>query len=104
VQPPVLAGDGNWTTTGDLFYSWNGATDVFAYEVYAGTALNAFHLIDIQPRTGFETHSDVSEQTDVFCFFQVRAVRKNGDRSEVSNTVMAESCITAQIYLPIIYQ
>jgi hypothetical protein len=100
-QPPTLANNEDWTR---LYYSWNGATDVFAYELYGGNAVESLQLIDIQLRQGFETLSDISDQIDDYCFFRVRAVRNDGSRSPISNTLMAERCITSRLHLPLVYQ
>ena len=52
--PPTLAyKENNGTLT--LGYSWNGATEVASYQVYGGDSQQSLGLIDVKPKTDFET-------------------------------------------------
>jgi hypothetical protein len=56
-----------------LYYSWNGATAVADYQVYAGPAPGAMTLRSTQPRTGFETSSTLVGAASQVCYVQVVA-------------------------------
>lgn len=87
-QPPDLAfrADGSGLTLG---YSWNGATNVAAYQVYGGTSPAALKVLDKQEKTGFETQSHLANLAKDECYFQVAALDKDGQemaRSKVIST------------------
>jgi hypothetical protein len=72
-----------------LGYSWNGATDVAAYQVYGGASLQKLKPIDKQTRTGFETQSHLANLAGNECYFQVAPLDQNGKemaRSAVIST------------------
>jgi len=84
---PALAArvDASGTTLG---YSWNGATEVAGYKVFAGTSPQTLRLIDQKPKTDFETQSVLRGLPPEECYFQVAALDKNGQE-------MARSLVTA---------
>lgn len=95
--PATLAITEEETTT--LHYSWNGATDVYYYQLYGGTTDALFEIIDLQLRTGFEERTDITRFLDRYCYFQVRPMGRDGRVGVASNVVYAgETC--DQIYLP----
>ncbi len=84
--PPALAYkvDGNRLILG---YSWNGATEVASYQLYAGDSPQSLGLIEENSKTDFETQSSFAGLRAGQCYFQVAALDKN--RHE-----MARSAIT----------
>jgi hypothetical protein len=94
---PALAGkvDASGITLG---YSWNGATQVASYSVFAGTTPNALSQIDKQAKTDFETQSHLTNLPSGECYFQVAALDQSGKelaRSKVISTDPA-TCPLAQ--------
>jgi len=75
--PPALAFkvDSSGLTLG---YSWNGATEVAAYQVYGGASPQALKPVDRQARTEFETQSHLTHLAKNECYFQVAPLDKNG--------------------------
>lgn len=94
------------TTTTTLYMSWNGATEVATYVVYAGQTADTLVELDRQSRTGFETSYRVPlTATDPGCFWQVAAADLEGDELARSAVVLldTEVCLQAygeRIYLP----
>lgn len=85
---PALAfkADANGLTLG---YSWNGATGVAAYQVYAGSSAQALNPLEKQPRADFETQSHLTNLPKGECYFQVAPLDKDGQemaRSAVIST------------------
>lgn len=86
-----------------LHYSWNGATDVFYYQVYGGRRPDALEIVDLELHTQFEETTDVTDLVDDYCYFQVRPMGRDGRVGVASNVVYAgQTC--KQIYLPNIMQ
>jgi hypothetical protein len=86
-EPPALAvraGDGRRPTT--LYASWNGATEVAAWRVRAGTTARDLRVIGTVARYGFETAIPV-RATDGW--FAVAALDRGGRELAVSRTVRA---------------
>jgi len=85
---PALASkvDGNAVTLG---YSWNGATEVAAYRLFAGNSAQSLGLIEQKTKTDFETQSQFANLPQGECYFQVAALDQNGQelaRSKVIST------------------
>ncbi|MEZ4656376.1 MAG: aryl-sulfate sulfotransferase [Caldilineaceae bacterium] len=101
--PPVLAAatDGISTT---LHMSWNGATDVAAYEIYAGNRTDAMQLIRTQAKSGFETTVDVTADVAQSCLFRIRPVDTNGQQQPFSNLLALATPQCKQLYLPLVTQ
>ena len=93
-------------STANLYFSWNGATEVQAYEVYAGAdAASLAWVINLEP-TGFETSVTLAGFTPGTCVFQVRPVHASGQETPFSNLAYrldlpecAEQ-MPQQLYLP----
>ena len=68
--PKVVAQISNGTT--DAWMSWNGATDIDGWNVYAGATKTTLKLLAYFPNTGFETHVSGKNKQK---FLQVGAVR-----------------------------
>lgn len=78
-QPPrVAAITSNDPTMVELFFSWNGATQVQSYEVYTGSGTGPLTLVDTVARTGFETSTTLSGLDSSTCTFVVRPVHAQG--------------------------
>ncbi len=78
-QPPrVTAVTGDDPTTVELYFSWNGATQIQAYEVYTGSGAGPLTQVDTVPRTGFETSTTLTGLDSTTCTFVVRPVHALG--------------------------
>jgi hypothetical protein len=85
-----------------LYYSWNGATAVADYQVYAGPAPGAMTLRSTQPRTGFETSSTLVGAADQVCYVQV--VARDAAAVELARSALlpvTPSC-GSKLFLPMI--
>lgn len=98
--PPTLAA----TVTGgqtELHVSWNGATEVASYRVYAGVSPNVVITpVGVLAKTGFETDTDVSNLLGNFCYFRVLPVDRLGYDMAYSNVVSAGAASCHAAYLP----
>lgn len=82
-----------------LHYSWNGATDIYYYQIFGGTAPGKLEIIDLELATGFEETLDITRYLDRYCYFQVRPMGRDGSVGMASNEVYAgQTC--KRIYLP----
>ena len=72
--------------------SWNGATDVAAWQVLAGTMKTSLHVVTTTPRAGFETSVRVSSAT----FYEARPLAADGHVLAASAVVR----VTAPAALP----
>jgi hypothetical protein len=82
----VLQYDGDPTAV-TIYTSWNGATDITGYDVYAGATADTLSMIGNVPRTGFETEIALNSLPDDTCFFQTRPVHDMGGPTPFSNLV-----------------
>lgn len=83
--PRLIVAPSPDTSTANLYFSWNGATEVQAYEVYAGAdAASLTWVIDLEP-TGFETSATLAGFAPGTCVFQVRPVHASGQETPFSN-------------------
>ncbi len=95
--PPTLAyKENNGTLT--LGYSWNGATEVASYQVYGGNSQQSLSLVDVEPKTDFETQSQFSNLPTGECYFQVAAMDANGKEMARSQIISTDNinCPTVQ--------
>ncbi|MEM7532787.1 MAG: aryl-sulfate sulfotransferase [Chloroflexota bacterium] len=78
------------TTSIQLAYSWNGATEVAAYNVYGDASAFPQTLIATQPKTGFETTTIITDSTVISAMVQenyhVRVVPLNANGIPFTNT------------------
>ena len=74
-----------------LGYSWNGATEVSAYRVYGGSAPQALKLIEVKPKTDFETQSHLAGLPPDECYFQVAALDGDGRELARSKVISTDS-------------
>ena len=72
-------------TTATLYASWNGATSITGYTVYAGASAATMTALTTAPRTGFETAIPLTNLPADTCFFQVRPVHAQGIATPNSN-------------------
>ncbi len=61
VTTPTLIVDDSQLPTITLTYSWNGATDVAGYKVYGGPNNPPTTLLAVEPKTGFETQTILTD-------------------------------------------
>ncbi len=99
--PPALVVQ---TTSGtpQLFFSWNGATEIASYRVYAGKTPLPTTLIAEQPKTSFETSLPLSGSLQTYCYFRVMPVDNLGRVTQYSDAVYNPACGTT-IYVPSVY-
>lgn len=79
-----------------LIYSWNGATDIREYRIYADAHPHPTTLIATQTKTGFETRTRLPKNTLGCRYYRVMPVDNNGWETRFSNEVTDCRCI----YLP----
>ena len=92
------------TVTPTLHYSWNGATDVAYYEIFAGRNPSRLTLVATQPRSHFEDQTEVSGPLTQYCAFQVRPVDGAGQPMTVSNMVFTRpDCVGGDWFFPMIF-
>jgi hypothetical protein len=72
-----------------LAFSWNGATEVAAYRVYAGNASPPTTLLGTAPKAGFETTTVLQGTQASYCYYQVVPVDSQGQSMQPSQAVRA---------------
>ncbi|HEX9012944.1 MAG TPA: aryl-sulfate sulfotransferase, partial [Anaerolineaceae bacterium] len=82
--PPVLAASGQPGSV-NLAFSWNGATDITAYNIYAGNTTEPDVLVSQQPRTGFETRAALVGPQAGSCYYRVMPLDSQGRPTRYSN-------------------
>ena len=68
-----------------VYASWNGATQVDAYKVYAGRTISEMSLLTTVERTGFETSATLAGLSDDMCAFKVLPIDHEGRPTPFSN-------------------
>lgn len=108
-EPPraVVAPDGPNQVA--VYFSWNGAAQVDAYQVYAGPTSQQMALMTTVNRTGFETSVVLAGLPDDTCAFKVRPINHDGQPAPYSNVawrVDLPACrsLLNWSYLPLIVQ
>ena len=79
----------------NLIFSWNGATDVAGYQIFASDASPPDTLLGTQPKTGFETTAVLQGEQASYCYYRVVPVDLQGRPKQASDTVLnggAASC------------
>ena len=92
-----------------LYASWNGATDIEEYDVYAGPTRDSLSLVTTESHTGFETTIPLTGLAINTCFFQVHPVHAEAVETPYSKILFRpdlEACRAelSQIYLPFLFQ
>ncbi|MCL5997223.1 MAG: aryl-sulfate sulfotransferase [Chloroflexi bacterium] len=99
--PPTLITQTTVLTT-ELFYSWNGATDISSYRIYAGNDPHPTTLIATAPKTGFEEQTVLPNASNQCRYFRVMPIDKNRLETQYSNEVsMCYGSLPAQLHLPV---
>ncbi len=80
----VVMGSGD-PTSATLFFSWNGATQIDSYDIYAGATISTTGLIDNVPKAGFETSVVMDDLDPSTCVFQIQPVHDMGSTTLFSN-------------------
>lgn len=65
-EPPALAVGSNAVGGSTVYVSWNGATEVVAWQILAGTGPGTLERVARAPRTGFETAISVNSSGPYF--------------------------------------
>lgn len=84
-----------------LYFSWNGATNVAYYRIYAGKTADTTNLIATKLKSGFEESFDVTGFLDDFCYYRVMPVDNRGQTAQYSNLVSDPACAHLY-YLPLV--
>ena len=74
-------------TTATIHSAWNGATEVTAYDIYAGPTDGVMSLITTALRTGFETATQLTGLPPTTCAFKIRPIQQSASPAPFSNTV-----------------
>ena len=85
-SPPSIAAISGTGTT--VYVSWNGATEVSAWQVFGGSTASALTLLTTAPKSGFETSISVPSSGP---YFQVKALDAHGDVIGTSNVTAVNS-------------
>jgi hypothetical protein len=85
-----------------VYYSWNGATNIDAWLLYAGSTSGDLNLVDAQIRHSFEMRSSISDPN--LCFFQARALDANGILLGSSPIGIGEHCVATRLFMPVTAQ
>ena len=72
--PPALTVNKNASQT-NVYASWNGATEVESWQVYAGLYSDSLTLVGSAQKNGFETRITISNG---WSFFQLKALNSQG--------------------------
>ena len=98
----VLEDSGSQT---NLYFSWNGATDVSGYRVLAGWNEEPRLPITTVKKDGFENSLDVSDLLGRYCSFQVQALDLQGKPVRSSNIVTTDPVDCGNVaFLPFILE
>jgi hypothetical protein len=84
--PPVLVAQTSASGI-KLTFSWNGATDVAAYRIYAGSSSTPTLYLGQQAKTGFETSAQLNGASANYCFYEVVPIDDQGQAGQPSNVV-----------------
>jgi hypothetical protein len=83
-SPPAVAIRRDADGVSTAYATWNGATDVAAWELLGGPSPAALQRLAVVPRHGFETAIPVHDEQP---YFQVRALGSTGQQLASSSTV-----------------
>ncbi|MFZ0547319.1 MAG: arylsulfotransferase family protein [Candidatus Promineifilaceae bacterium] len=85
-----------------VYTSWNGATDITSYNVYAGATSSTMTLVGNAPRSGFETEIPLTGLPSDTCFFQTKPIDGLGDPTPFSNVTFRQDLQVCrdQLYHP----
>ncbi len=75
-----------------LFFSWNGATDISAYQVLGGSTDQPTTLLTTQPKTGFEETVTLTGDQAGVCFYRVMPLNLQSLPTQYSNVVINPAC------------
>lgn len=82
--------------------SWNGATEVSRYELYAAASLDGpLALVSSKPKAGFETQWTINDEIANYCYFQARAYAESGALLGTSGRTYNTDCMPYKSRLPI---
>jgi hypothetical protein len=95
------------STSATLYTSWNGATDITSYEVYAGPSRESMTYVTTVPYDGFETVIPLTGLPTDSCLFQTHPVHNETVTTLFSNVTVREDLTICQErgtvrYLPLV--
>ena len=99
-QPPSLVKENLSNDTANLYFSWNGATEVDSYNLYAGTTNTSLALVQNIEKTGFEESAEVTRSISS-CFYQIEPIIDSVPQVK-SNILIDELCYPFSYPLPFI--
>ncbi len=98
--PPSLVAEVNEANI-DLYFSWNGATEIVSYQIYGSQDPHNLTWLATVPRKGFESTFTYGAPADGAWYFQVMPIDKNGHSTQLSN--LAFTYVGGlQIHLPLV--
>jgi hypothetical protein len=83
-----------------LTFSWNGATEIARYQIYAGNTAVPTTLIGEQLKSGFETSVNLVGIQTNYCFYRVMPIDKQGQPTQYSNVAVNPACNF--LYMPMV--
>lgn len=98
---PRLVVESNEIDQATLYFSWNGATDVASYQIFAGHQLDSLAPIGTADKMGFETEFAVAN-ADSYCLFQVAPVLQDGSAGVRSPAILADRCKNTRLFMPFV--
>jgi len=108
VEPRLVVPPSGNPASATLYFAWNGATQIDAYEVYTGTTTSALNMVTSVDRAGFETAITLDNLSLDTCVFQVKPVHHQGLSTPFSNYAYhlerpeCRALLPHSIHLPII--
>ncbi len=83
-----------------LAFSWNGATGVASYRVYAGNTLPPGTLLGAAPKAGFETTTVLQGTQATYCYYQVVPIDAHGRSMQPSAAVQVRGAAACRSGAP----
>jgi hypothetical protein len=85
----------------NLTVSWNGATDISAYQVYGSDTLPITTFIKQQNKSGFETTINLTSLQSAACLLRIMPLDTQGKFTQFSNLAFNPGCVKSA-YFPFI--
>lgn len=86
--PPALVADVAPSGAAELYFSWNGATEVAAYRVEGGPSPDKLTSVKVIPKAGFENSLELSKGAQPGCYYRVVPIDKQGKDMRPSDLVI----------------
>jgi hypothetical protein len=87
-----------------LATSWNGATDVIGYAIYAGLSPHTPEFVMEVEKSGFETSVEISDILEEYCYFRALPIAEGGRATQFSNPVRLDNPRCQSVYVPLSFK